>query len=146
MKLKMVLLLSLSAISASYATAGCDTDQLCDLAGEMRSFHIPYVRGAANQVDCPGSYDETARNFLESAVDPVKNAQTELCSATPDLDDALIEVKAARDAMRLAYVYFGRTISISNCTDPDAAVARDRAYDAWSTLNFMVYLIEYECN
>ena len=148
MKLKMIsMVMILGMIMGSSATAGgCDTDELCDIAGELRSFHIPYIRGAADNVNCPGSYDEGARAFLEAAVAPVKRAQTLLCASTPDLSEAQDEVKTARDLLRSTYTYFRRAITIDGCTDPDAAAARDRAYDAWAELNYMYIVLKYDCD
>lgn len=145
MKIKMVLLLAFCAMGGSYATANCDVDGLCDLAGEIRNQHIPYARAAANQAFCPGSYDESGRAYLEAAAASVKSLQTELCSSSPNLSEALQDAKAARNALNSSYVNFRRAITNAGCQGPEIEEARDRAYQAWKYLNWMVYLLEADC-
>lgn len=142
--ISLMLMLGLMAAS-SVSASTCDLTELCDMATEARQFHIPYVRGAANNVSCPGNYADDAALFVDAAAAPIKNAETELCSSSPDLANALAELNTARNLLRSAYNYYRFAISIDGCTDPDVYTARDRAYDAWRHVDYMHFIVKYDC-
>ncbi len=134
-------------LTAGLSAQTCNISELCDSATDARLIDIPYVRGKidALQLICSSSWVDQAEADLDNAVQPVKDTQTNLCASTPDLDDALTYATVARDYLRLVYTSLRRAHTLGGCAEADVADARDEAYALWSTFNYIVFKLEYDC-